>query len=180
MEVQRMTRVIVFDNETDGLINCNAIRMERWPRVIEFCGLIYEEGKLVDEVEFLIDPLRKISQEITDITGIKNEDLVGKPRLPNVWANIVTAFESCDVAVAHNCSFDVNVLDLEATRLALPKIQWPELFCTVENTEHLLGRRMKLSELHTHLFNEEFKGAHRARVDVEATARCYFEIMRKP
>lgn len=170
-------RVMVFDNETDGLINCNAIRREKWPRVIEFCGLIYEDGQLVDELDTLVNSGRLVSKEITEITTIKTSDLEGKPKISSIWDDMKAKAESCDRVVAHNAGFDMNVLNLEAERLELPELQWPEVFCTVENTEHLFGRRLKLSELHEHLFGEQFKGAHRARVDVEATARCYFKLM---
>lgn len=35
-----------------------------------------------------------------------------------------------------------------------------------------------LQELHNHLFNEDFDGAHDALADVKATARCFFELKR--
>ena len=35
------------------------------------------------------------------------------------------------------------------------------------------------AELHLHLFNEFFEGAHQALVDVQANLRCYFELRRR-
>ena len=35
-----------------------------------------------------------------------------------------------------------------------------------------------LSELHAHLFDTDFKEAHNATADVEATTRCFFELFR--
>ena len=35
-----------------------------------------------------------------------------------------------------------------------------------------------LSELHEHLFSDKFQEAHNATADVEATARCFFELIR--
>ena len=37
----------------------------------------------------------------------------------------------------------------------------------------------KLQELHIKLFNKGFENAHDALVDVEATARCFFEMMKR-
>jgi hypothetical protein len=34
----------------------------------------------------------------------------------------------------------------------------------------------KLSELHIKLFGEDFDGAHDALADIEATARCFWEM----
>lgn len=34
----------------------------------------------------------------------------------------------------------------------------------------------KLTELYKTLFNEEFEGAHGALADIEATAKCFFEL----
>jgi DNA polymerase III epsilon subunit-like protein len=170
-------RVLVFDLETDGLIKCNKSSSEKWPRVIEFCGLAYCAGELSGALDELVDPGRLISKEITEITGLENGDLEGRRKLPALWPEIKALIEGCDRVVAHNAGFDTNVLNLEALRLGLEPINWPELFCTVENTEHILSKRMKLAELHEHLFSEGFKGAHRARADVEATARCYFKLM---
>jgi len=36
-----------------------------------------------------------------------------------------------------------------------------------------------LNELHLQLFQEEFTGSHNAGADVEACARCYFELKRR-
>jgi hypothetical protein len=36
-----------------------------------------------------------------------------------------------------------------------------------------------LNELHLQLFQEEFAGSHNAGADVEACAKCYFELRRR-
>jgi len=36
-----------------------------------------------------------------------------------------------------------------------------------------------LEELHTVLFGENFQGAHDALADVRATAKCFFELLRR-
>ena len=37
----------------------------------------------------------------------------------------------------------------------------------------------KLTELHQHLFNEDFEGAHDALADVMATVKCYFNLIKQ-
>ena len=52
------------------------------------------------------------------------------------------------------------------------------IVCTVELTEHKKGYRLKLSDLHEHLFGEDFKEAHDARADADALARCYVALLK--
>ena len=171
-------RYFFFDNETDGLIGTKKIRQEKWPRIIEFYGALYDQSDKLDELDTLIDPQRKISQKIIDITGITNEMLVGQPSLSEKIEGIRRLLSEADFAVAHNLTFDKTVLDLEVERLGLTPIKWPALICTVEASEHYLMRRMKLMELHEYLFKEPFAMAHRARNDVEAMVKCFFEMQR--
>jgi len=172
-------RYIFFDNETDGLIGSTAIRQERWPRIIEFYGALYDEENFVEDLGVLINPGRKISKEITDITGITNEMLVDQPMLPEFAPKIKALFEQANFAVAHNLSFDKTVVDLDFLRMRLDAVQWPALICTVEASEHYKMRRLKLIELHEFLFDKPFDAAHRAKPDVDAMVRCFFEMKRR-
>jgi len=49
----------------------------------------------------------------------------------------------------------------------------------VEQTQHLKGHRLSLGDLHDLLLGERFSGAHRARADVMALARCVSEMIRR-
>ncbi len=59
--------------------------------------------------------------------------------------------------------------------------------CTMKSsTDHckLQGRGFsfkppKLAELHRFLFGEYFEGAHDAMIDVEATMRCFLELVKR-
>lgn len=169
---------VIFDNETDGLIGTKKIRQEKWPRVIEFYGALFNEAEKIGEVDALINPNRKISEEITGITGITNDMLIGQPTFQEKYDEIKALIEKANFAVAHNLTFDKTVIDLEVERLSLSPIKWPALICTVEASEHYLMRRLKLMELHEYLFGEGFPAAHRARNDVEALTKCFFEMKR--
>lgn len=173
-------KAFIFDTETDGLINNKIVRPEKWPRVIEFCGKVYdtEKKEVVKKFSNLIFSGRKVSKEVVEITGISDDMLEGAPRLQDVADKICDLIGECDLVCAHNLSYDKMVMELEAKRLDLPPFFKPEqrLFCTVENTEHYKGYRMNLNALHEHLFGEPFTGAHRAEVDVDALVRCFAEI----
>jgi DNA polymerase-3 subunit alpha len=70
------------------------------------------------------------------------------------------------------------MINNEMRRLGLT-VAWPRVICTVEETEHLKGHRLKLSDLYELLFGEKFANAHDAKADVEALAKCYFELVKR-
>lgn len=172
-------RAFIFDTETDGLVKTKTIRREKWPRIIDFCGVIDEDGAIVDELDTLVNPGRMIANgELTaQITGIRNADVSSAPRFEAIADRIVAMIESCGRIVAHNLFFDKTMLEMEFERIDRKPPVFPELFCTVENTEHLTGKRMKLIDLHEHLLGERFEGAHRAKTDVAATTRIYRKLI---
>ncbi len=170
---------LILDTETTALVSNSLLDQKYQPRIIEFYGcLVDDDGELIRELEFFVDPGMPIPAEVTKITGIKPEDLKGaqpwRAHAPEVKALI----EEAHIVVAHNLSYDSFVIGSEMQRLGR-EVSWPFGVCTVESTEHLKGHRLKLSDLHELLFGEPFTGAHRARVDVAALKRCYFELINR-
>lgn len=171
---------IVFDTETTGLVRHQAVQLKDQPHVIEFAGIRLKDvkGKLkeVKRLNFLCKPPVQITEEITKITGI-TQKMVEKEKSFKAYASpLVQFFQASDVAIAHNFSFDEAMINFEFRRIKIPWI-WPKrCICTVEATEYVKSRRMKLQELHEHLFGEAFSGAHRAMTDVEALARCVIKL----
>lgn len=172
--------MLIFDTETTGLIENMSTRPERQPEVIEFCGIMIDRsGKVLEELDQLIKPVTPITEEITGMNGITN-DMVAKCQTFRGYAEgIRDIIERSDFVVAHNAAFDRDMIDAEIKRLGMTPIAWPRIICTVEATIHLKGYRLTLSALHQLLFNEPFKGAHRARADVEALARCVVELIKR-
>lgn len=169
----------VFDTETTGLIKNKAIPLHRQPRVIEFFGQLIDPatGAVEGELEFLANPGFQLEKIITTITGLRDEDLKDCPDFEIQGPLVQDFFAQAGVVVAHNLSFDIDIVNFEFQRMETV-FDWPaNRLCTVEATEHYKGRRLKLAELHEHLFGEGFEGAHRGRADVEALARIYIELV---
>jgi len=175
-------KAVVFDCETTSLISSRMVQIDQLPEVIEFYGAMVsfrKTGKwqIDDELELLVKPAKMINEfktgknNITKITGITNEMLADSPSFAKVANKIFNMIEQAQLVIAHNLTYDREVLDIEAQRLGY-QIQWPAALCTVEATAYLRGDRFKLSELHEHLFGEKFAGAHRAKQDVHALIRC--------
>jgi DNA polymerase III epsilon subunit-like protein len=161
-------RFAVFDTETTGLPIHKDGPLSLQPRVIEFGGIITDGHEIIRELEFICDPKMQISDEITKITGLKNSDLRGKPEFDDFIPQLQSFFMDADAYVAHNASFDRHMLqfDLRRYKKDLPYIFFPRIpICTVEETFHMYGRRMKLIELYELLVGP-YVQKHRAIDDV--------------
>src|SRR5690606_3080699 len=100
------------------------------------------------------------------------------------------ALQQAKYIVGQNVGFDLNIMGAEYLRenRSNPLQDFPVLDTCTEKTADLCklpgGRygRFKLptlTELHEILFNEPFAEAHNATADVEATTRCFLELIRK-
>jgi len=92
--------------------------------------------------------------------------------------------------VGQNVGFDLNVMGAEFHRMGVenPLQELPLLDTCTEETALLCeipggrGGKFKLptlTELHQFLFGEPFGEAHNATADVEATTRCFLELIRR-
>jgi DNA polymerase-3 subunit alpha len=180
---------VVFDTETTGLIQNHSIKIDQQPEVIEFYGAevdLADDGKILNEIDLLIKPKRPLSdtpdfgskKTITQITGITNEMLADCKPFGKVANEIEFLLTTAKYVIAHNVSFDQEMIDMEFERLHRMMI-WPRTICTVESTIHLKGGRLSLTKLHEHLFGMAFTDAHRAKHDVQALIRCCVELYKR-
>lgn len=168
--------MIVFDTETTGLGQPYVQPLSKQPKIIEFAGIKLDDDTLeeIDRLEFICNPQEQISDKITKITGLTNDDLLDKLPFFDHYNNLVNFFIGEKSMCAHNLAFDRDILVFELQRLDLQyKFPFPYIhLCSVELTYHINQYRLNLSKLHHWCFGESFEGAHRAMVDVEALVRC--------
>jgi DNA polymerase III alpha subunit (gram-positive type) len=177
-------RHIIMDTETTGLIANTGRSLVRQPRVIELCAHVFnDKGKSIAKFDelFSLPPGEKLSAKITEITHLTDEDLAGKPqffeRVEAVRDFFIKA--KANVVVAHNLSFDMEMIDNEFKR-SDTVMPWPKRkICTVEQTRHLKGFNLSLDNLYLALFETGRETAHRAEVDVMDLAKCYFELRKR-
>ena len=93
---------IALDLETTGLDKDR-------DAIIEVGAVKFRDDAPVDRYSTLINPGRPIPYEITQLTGITDRDLVGKPRFDQAAAAIMRFVGSTPV-VGHNVSFDLGFL----------------------------------------------------------------------
>jgi DNA polymerase-3 subunit epsilon len=162
-------RATVFDTETTGLILNRTVRKAMWPEVIEFSSITFDwvTDEEINDYTTLIKPAAMITDDTTKRTGIDNAMVKDSPPFAEVRELIKNILEVSNLVIAHNASFDVEMIDLEFEKLG-EKIKWPRAICTVELTAGFKGRRLTLGELHEMLFGLKHEGAHRADADVRA------------
>lgn len=173
--------IAIFDTETTGLVKNSSVKLVDQPYMIEFAGvLLADDDTISEELTFICNPRIKIEPIITKITGLKQEDLDKHPAFGTEQADKLQGFfGKAQLAVAHNFTFDKAIVSFSFQRLER-QLTWPEkVLCTVEATEHLKGRRLKLHELHSLLLGREFEGAHRAMADVKALTDVVKEMRKK-
>lgn len=176
---------VVFDTETTGLVKSRLIKLDKQPEVIEFfaCLVDLKSGKIDRELDLLIRPTVEYPMSVYTIketkTKLSNDMLYDAPTFKEVAKQIREFLEGAPRLIAHNITFDKEMIEIEHERLQ-QTITWPlRLDCTVEQTIHLKGHRLSLTALHTLLFDEGFEDAHRARHDVMALTRCAVELQKR-
>lgn len=179
----------LFDTETSGLIANGTMKLDKQPEIIEFYACVADlaTGEIHREFETLIKPFRPLSLErkpgegktTTEVTGITNEMLVDAPCFAQVADCIAEILIEAPVVIAHNLSFDYELVNLEFFRLRRT-IPWPEThICTVEQTIWLKGYRLNMGALYELLFDETFVDAHRAKPDTMAMLRIAVELLKR-
>jgi DNA polymerase-3 subunit alpha len=186
---------LIFDTETTGLprnYNAPVTDTENWPRCIQIAWQLHDEfGNLVENHDYLVKPDGfNIPYDAERIHGICTElaDEQGTG-LAEVLEKFNTALSKAKFVVGQNIGFDVNIMGCEFHRMGIksPMSQMPVLDTCTEVTADLLklpggrGGRFKLpnlTELHQYLFGEPFAEAHNATADVEATTRCFLQLLK--
>nr|WP_299488169.1 DNA polymerase III subunit alpha [uncultured Allomuricauda sp.] len=187
---------LIFDTETTGLPkrwNAPITDTDNWPRCIQIAWQLHDEmGNLLEHQDMLVQPDGfNIPYEAEQIHGISTAlaEQKGKP-LQEVLEAFNIALDKAKFVVGQNVDFDINIMGCEFHRMDVenPLTELPVLDTCTEATAELCkipggrGGKFKLptlTELHEFLFGEPFAEAHNATADVEATTRCFLELVRK-
>jgi len=183
---------LVFDTETTGLPTswkAPISDVDNWPRAVQLAWAAFDaRGRKTAARSFVIRPDGfKIPKDAERIHGIST--LIAKRNgvpVAEALGAFVEALSKASVVVAHNFSFDGNVLGAEFYRLGFRhQFRGKTHVCTKEAaTEYcaLPGRyRFKwptLPELHFKLFGKKVKDTHDAAADVAICSKCFFELKR--
>src|SRR5680860_259610 len=187
---------LIFDTETTGLPkrwNAPISDTDNWPRCVQIAWQLHDAmGNLIEHQDYLIRPdgfnipydaeqIHGISTALAEQQGLS---------LAEVLEKFNAAMAKTKFIVGQNVGFDLNIMGAEFHRSAVenPLQRLPVLDTCTEETAKLCqipggrGGKFKLptlTELHEHLFAAPFTEAHNATADVEATTRCFLELVRR-
>ena len=187
---------LIFDTETTGLPKrwkAPITDTDNWPRAVQIAWQLHDAmGNCIEHQDYLIQPDGfNIPYDAEKIHGISTE-LAQEQGLPlkKVLEKFNIALSKSKFVVGQNVAFDLNIMGCELYRenVESPLLQLPILDTCTEHTAALCklpgGRYGKfklptLTELHEYLFGKAFNEAHNATADVEATTRCFLELIRR-
>ena len=158
--------LIVFDLETTGL---DLVR----DRIIQISYIkVLPEGKEQRE-NLLINPCKPIPQEVTELTGISNDDVKDAPSFKDVAQQLSEKMKDCDFAGYNSNHFDIPMLAEEFLRAG---IDFDFSKCRLIDAQTIFHKMERRNLAAAYKFYcgrkmEEDFTAHRADEDTEATYR---------
>lgn len=189
--------ILFIDTETTGIpIDNNAPISDNnnWPHMVQICWLLKDvHNNTISKKVYIIKPENYvIPKRMTDIHGISHEYATNNGcSLQEVLDDFIVTFRKAKFVVGHNVDFDIKIIAAELYR---KNFQYSDLlncrrictmkssveYCKISNERNpAKGYKWpKLQELHNRLFNYNYTVEHNAENDVEATAKCFFELVR--
>lgn len=170
-----ITSFAVLDTETTGLDPNDG------HRVIEVALLRYDmTGRLLEQFVGRFDPQRAIDPKAQAVHKISYAELAGKPLFATAIPEMSEVMNNADLIVAHNLPFDAKFMAAEYTGagVVLPNI--PSLDTIQARWATFNGKSPNLGELCFALgVHYDPDSAHGAEYDVQCTAACFLEGLRR-
>ncbi len=172
---------VVVDLETTGL-------NPEMDRIIEIGAIRFVDGKEDAVFEELIDPGIPIPPFITSLTGIRNEDVQGKPSIEEIFPRLLQ-FMGDAAMVGQQVNFDAAFLEYQFRKQKNDFERWED---TQQRFKYLTNLRVdtlflarifmpflnsfKLASL-AREFDYDLDRAHRAVDDARATGHVFLELI---
>ena len=184
---------IVFDTETTGKalsFSAPITDFNNWPRMVQIAWKVFDaNGVETDSKNLIIKPNGFIiPDEVIKIHRISNEraKAEGIP-LRQALDLFATAVKNNKYLIAHNITFDENVVGCELLREEMHNyVQDIQHIDTMKLTTEYVGipnsrgrsgfKYPSQAELHQKLFDKGFDDAHDALADVTALSNCFFKL----
>jgi DNA polymerase-3 subunit epsilon len=172
----------VIDTETTGK------DPQRGDRIVEIAVVHYDDGKVTERFSIIVDPTIPIPIEASNVHGITNADVKGKPRFEAVAKQVAKWLEG-RVPIAYNASFDRTFIYAEMRRAGIaPSTQMsvpPALRTNVEWIDPLVWARIAQPEVRGFKLGDvaarlgiDLVNAHRATDDAEAAGSVLLELLK--
>lgn len=163
---------VVLDLETTGLSS-------RYDQILEFGASRFEKGMVRNQIDLLIRPKIKISEKITNLTGI-TEDMVRDAKTIKEALKEIDVFIEGAILVTHNAEFDIGFLNEARKNNGLPPLTNPIIdtlslsrYLFPEAKLHRLGTLARNLDITTYNEND----AHRADFDAKVLLDVWLAIL---
>ncbi|MFO0692963.1 MAG: 3'-5' exonuclease [Polyangiales bacterium] len=172
-------RLLVFDTESTGVDVAT-------DRVVELAAVYFVDGKFEDKRQMLVNPERPIPKEATEVHGIGDAEVRGKPAFRDIADRFAMHLDGRALSgeppllVGYNAiAYDVPLLNAEFARAGHPaRIDASHVvdpMITVRwHLRHLRSR--KLGDV-CERFGVKLANAHRAWADAQATGELLFALV---
>ena len=187
---------LIFDTETTGLprnFNAPLSDSDNWPRMVQIAWQLHDAaGNLLSAKSIIVKPEGyTIPFNAEQIHGISTQRALAEGAdLKEVLLEFAEVVKQTQYLCGHNIGFDNNIIGAEFLRTQMPnffegkgvidtKNDETTAFCAIPGGKGGKFKWPTLTELYTKLFNKGFEEAHNAAFDVAATAKCFFEIIRR-
>src|ERR1700757_1335687 len=187
---------LIFDTETTGLprnYNAPLSDSDNWPRVVQIAWQLHDvKGNLISANSIIFKPNGfTIPFNAAQVHGITTERALAEGHdLQAVMNEFVEAVKQTKYLCGHNIEFDLSIVGAEFIRLGMsdffagkPVIDTKNddvtEFCAIPGGRGGKYKWPKLEELYVKLFNQGFEAAHNAAFDVQATAKAFFELLKR-
>jgi DNA polymerase-3 subunit epsilon len=162
--------VVFVDIETSG---STAARSE----IIEIAAIRVDKGEITQEFRTLIKPSRPLPYWITNLTGIKDGDLINAPYFEEVAPALKEILDGA-IFIAHNVRFDYSFVKNQLENCGY-KFN-PKLLCTVRLSRKLYpyskGHSLeKIIHRHNIMVNSRHRAYDDARAIKDFTALAFTE-----
>lgn len=161
MKIQLSKPLAIFDLEATGL----NISKER---IVEIAILKINPDGSEERFKSLVNPEMNISEEVTKIHGISNEDVKDSPTFKELAKKVVEFIGDADLAGYNSNKFDIPLLAEELIRVGSNFDLSTRHFVDVQNIFHKMEQRT-LSAAYQFYCNKELIDAHDAMNDTNAT-----------
>lgn len=155
--------LVGFDTETTGLSFQD-------DRIFEIGLVSFENGVAVDNWGPMVDPIKALSKESLEKTGVTDDDLKGKPVFASIGPEIVDRMAGKIVVGYNILGFDLPMLEAELRRNGLAMPEFAAVDALVFARGLVKSGRHTLSDMVRH-FGITMETAHRATADAEATVK---------
>ena len=187
---------LIFDTETTGLpknYKAPVTDSDNWPRMVQLAWQLHDNsGKLLVAKNYIVKPDGyDIPIGVSKIHGITTERAERDGHdLKFILEELKADLARTNYNVGHNIEFDVNIVGAEFFRIdntineyfanltAIDTMKQSVDFCAIPGGRGGGFKYPSLTNLHKKLFDKGFGDAHDAAYDVDATARCFFGLVK--